>query len=77
MSVRLQITALVYMMVQAVMFGAGLVIVEATNLRALEMTLIPADVIVSGLLAAPIAWWIAPRLRARYWRAHRPDFVSG
>jgi hypothetical protein len=29
---------------------------------------IPVVVALSLLLAAPIAWFIAPRLRARYWR---------
>jgi len=25
----------------------------------------------SFILAAPIAWWIAPRMQARYWRRRR------
>jgi hypothetical protein len=34
-------------------------------------TLFPYVVAASFVLAAPIAWVIAPRLRARYWRKER------
>ena len=68
MSVTLQIALLVYMMVQAVLFGAGAVLVLATPLAATAMTLMPWVVGVSALLSIPIAWFMAPRLRARFWR---------
>lgn len=66
MSIRLQIAALVYMMVQATVFGAGIVIVLATPLSAFAMLLVPCVVVVSAVVSAPLAWMIAPRLRSRF-----------
>jgi hypothetical protein len=79
MSVRIMIAALIYMMVQAIMFGAGAVLVLATPLADMAMRLMPLVVAGSIVLALPVAWHIAPRLRARYWRARgdKPDFLSG
>lgn len=66
---RLEIAALVYMMVNAVLFGAGLIAVLATPVLSIHAGIaIPAVVVLSLVLSAPIAWFIAPRLRARYWR---------
>lgn len=70
MSVRFQIAVLVFMMTNAVVFGLGIVPVLA--IPALEQhapSLIPLVVVASVAIGAPIAWFIAPRLRARYWRA--------
>ncbi len=72
MSTRFQIAGLVYMMANAVVFGVGLVtvlLVPALSQLAFEM--IPAVVIASFVISAPVAWMIAPRLRARYWREDR------
>jgi hypothetical protein len=79
MSVRIQIAIMVYMMVQAVMFGVGVVLVLATPLNDLAMLLIPWVVAATSVLSIPVSWWIAPRLRARYWRGRgvRADFISG
>ena len=79
MSVRLQLTALVYLMVQAVLFGVAVLLVLATPLQAYAMTAMPWAIGLSALISAPVSWFIAPRLRARYWRehAHEPDFISG
>jgi hypothetical protein len=78
---RLQIAALIYSMTNSVLFGAGLVVV-------LTLPMLNADagfwisvlVGTSFILAAPIAWWLAPRLRARYWRrptaANSPPLVG-
>ena len=71
MSIRLQIVALVFMMVNAVAFGAGIVaVLLLPSLSDNAFETIPAVVIVSFLISAPLAWFIAPRLRARYWRTH-------
>ncbi len=70
MSTRLAISILIYMMLQAVVFGAGTVLVLATPLANEAMELMPVVVGASIVLAAPVAWWLAPRLRARYWRTH-------
>ena len=79
MWIRIQIAAMVYLMVQAIMFGAGMVLVLATPLNAMAMQLIPWVVGVTALLSLPISWLIAPRLRARYWREKgiKSDFISG
>jgi hypothetical protein len=66
MSVRFQIAILVFMMVQAVVFGIGTIIVLATPLSAFAMQLMPWVVGVSFLISAPLSWMIAPRLRSRF-----------
>lgn len=68
MSIRLQISILVYVMVQAVVFGVGIVLVLATPLSAFAMNLMPWVVGVSAIVSAPVSWWIAPRMRARFQR---------
>jgi hypothetical protein len=71
MSTRFQIALLVFMMTNAVAFGAGIVPVLAIPaLAAHAFILIPAVVVASFAIGAPLAWFIAPRLRARYWRGH-------
>ena len=75
MSIRLQISILVYIMVQAVMFGVGVILVLATPLSVFAMNLMPWVVGVSAILSAPVAWMIAPRLRARSQRQTAPGFI--
>ena len=78
-SARMQIAAVIYMMVQAVTFGAGVVLVLATPLQAEAMKLMPVVVLVSAIASIPISWLVAPRLQARFWRAKgvNEDFISG
>jgi hypothetical protein len=69
MSTRFQIAALVFMMTNAVAFGIGIVpilMIPAFANHAFEA--IPAVVLASFVISAPLSWFIAPRLRARYWR---------
>ena len=69
MSTRFQIAVLVFMMTNAVAFGVGIVpilMIPAFANNALEA--IPAVVLVSFAISAPLSWFIAPRLRARYSR---------
>lgn len=69
MSTKVAIAALIYSMVNAVLFGTGLIIVlTVPALSAHAIALVPAVVIVSLVLAVPVSWIVAPRLRARYWR---------
>jgi hypothetical protein len=69
MSIRLAIAALCFLMVNAVLFGTGLItIVSFPALYARAKDLLPLVVVASFVIAAPIAWFIAPRLRARYGR---------
>lgn len=79
MSIRLQISALIFMMVQAVLFGIGAIIILATPLTDQASTAMPYMIGLTAMIAGPVSWWIAPRLRARYWRARnfRGDLISG
>lgn len=71
MSTRFQIAAMVFMMVNAVVFGVGIVpVLLIPILSDYAFETIPAVVIASFLVSAPLSWFIAPRLRARYWRSH-------
>jgi preprotein translocase subunit SecF len=70
MSIRFQIAALVFMMTNAVAFGIGIVpilMIPAFASHAFEA--IPAVVLASVVVSAPLSWFIAPRLRARYSRS--------
>ncbi len=74
---RLGIAALIYLMTNAVMFGVGLItVLTVPALHADAATWIPVVVAASLVLAAPAAWFIAPRLRARYWRRRAADQAS-
>lgn len=69
MSTRLRLAILIYGMIQGVVFGIGTVLVLAVpSLSEQAMTLMPTVVILSVILAAPIAWFMAPRLRLRFWQ---------
>jgi hypothetical protein len=68
MSIRVQIAALIFMMVQGVFFGVGVVIVLATPLKAFAAQLIPLVIGVSVLLSIPAAWMIAPLMRSSHQR---------
>ena len=66
---RAQIAVLIYLMTNGVLFGAGIILVltwPALNVNAGFW--ISAVVVASFILAAPIAWWIVPRMQARYRR---------
>ncbi len=66
---RAGIAALIYSMTNAVIFGAGLItVLSLPALRGEGMIWVPVVVVASLILAVPIAWLIAPRLRAHYWR---------
>lgn len=72
MSIRFVIASLVFMMVNAVVFGVGLVaVLTVPSLARHAFDLIPAVVVASFTISAPLSWMIAPRLRARYWRQQR------
>lgn len=66
MSIRMQIAALIFMMVQGVYFGLGVVIVLATPLAAMAAQLIPLVIGVSVVLSIPTAWMIAPLMMSRW-----------
>lgn len=68
MTNRLAITLLIYGMVQAVIFGAGLLTLLWSPLRDNSAVLFTSIVVFSLILAAPAAWMIAPLLRAKHQR---------
>ena len=68
---RLRIAALIYSMTNAVIFGIGIIaVLNVSALRVNAYFWSPVVVVASLILAAPIAWLIAPRLQARYNRRH-------
>ncbi len=79
MPLRLQISAMVFMHVQPVMFGAGLLAILMTSIRSDAMAAVPVMIATTFVASAVIAWLIAPRLRQRYWRAKGTagDIISG
>lgn len=69
MKTRTYMTGIVSLMVNAVLFGVGAIIVlTVPELRENAVYLIPVVVLLSFLLAPFIAWKIAPRMRARFWK---------
>ncbi|MFL9823769.1 hypothetical protein [Rhodoplanes sp. SY1] len=77
MVTRLLIAALVYMMVQAVLFGIGTILIVSTPLAAYASELMPLHIVLSFVVAAPIAWVLAPRLRARWSRRREARIAAG
>ncbi len=69
MSTRLAIAAVIYMMVNAVVFGIGAVtVLSVPSLSENAPVWIPAVVVTSFILSAPIAWFIAPLMRSRAYK---------
>lgn len=73
MTTRTLITLLVMMMTNAVLFGIGAIIVlSIPALDAHAKILLPVVIVLSFLIGPFVAWYIAPRLRARYWNPPKP-----
>lgn len=69
MRTRLWIAAILFPMVNAVLFGIGITALLAIPAWSEQASTLFAPVVaVSFVIAAPISWLMAPRLRARYWR---------
>ncbi|MDO9564602.1 MAG: hypothetical protein Q7J60_23520 [Bradyrhizobium sp.] len=69
---RFQVAALVFSMISAVVFGAGIVTVLSIPALAAQASFwIPAVVLASFLLSAPLAWFVAPRMMMRFKRARQ------
>jgi hypothetical protein len=67
MSTRFRIALVIYGLVNAVIFGAGAItVLSIPSLQEEWPYLMPAVVIASFVLAAPLAWYIAPQLRSKY-----------
>lgn len=68
-STRSRVGLLIYGMTNAVLFGIGIILVlSIDSLSQHAWILIPLVVVVSLILAWPIAWLIVPRLRKPLWR---------
>jgi uncharacterized protein (DUF983 family) len=69
---RLRVAALIYVMVNAVVFGIGLVSVLMTPALAQHAFFwIPAIIVTSFVLSAPLAWFIAASMMMRFILARR------
>ena len=75
MSTSLQIEMLVYIMVQACMFGIGIALVLGSSLSTSAMQLLPLVVGVSAILSPPVASMAARPLQARLQRQTARPFV--
>ena len=65
------VAALVFMNLQAVVFGFGMMaaLYYPNHSGDSGFFWIPAVVAVSSAISAALSWWIAPHLRARFWRS--------
>ncbi len=74
MKVRLLITAALSLMVNAVLFGVGAIIVlSIPELNVDAEYLLPIVVVVSFIATPIIAWFLAPRMRNRYWQRRKRE----
>ena len=69
---RMRVAALIYLIVNAVVFGVGLISVLMTPALAQHAFFwIPAIIVTSFVLSAPLAWFIAPAMMMRFILARR------
>lgn len=77
MSPRAFITVLLSLMVNAVLFGFGAILVLSVPVLAEQAKyLLPVVIVASFIITPFIAWKMAPRLRARYWNPAKPAYVT-
>ena len=67
---RLGVAALIYLIVNAVVFGVGLISVLMTPMLA-QHAFFWIPVIIVTSLSAPLAWFIAPSMMMRFIQARR------
>jgi hypothetical protein len=67
---RLRVAALIYCVVNAVVFGVGVIlVVSLPALASHAFFWIPAVVVSSFAISAPLSWFIAPWMMMRFMRA--------
>ena len=72
MSVRFQITAIISLVVNAVLFGVGAItVLSIPSLADMAKIALPVVVVLSFLITPFAAWIIAPRMRLRYWKRRK------
>ncbi len=69
--IRLALAVLVFMNLQAVLFGFGIipVLYHPNYAGDAGFFWIPVVIVATSIISAAFSWWIAPHLRARYWRS--------
>lgn len=72
MSIRFQIAVVLFLMIQAVAFFAGIIALLLSPLSPEAMRLMPWLVGGTAIVSALLSWWLAPRLRARTWKREGP-----
>lgn len=74
---RIKVAALIFSMVNAVLFGIGLLaVLTLPSLAQNAFFWIPVVVVSSFVLAPPIAWLIAPSMMQRFLQAKNPPFAA-
>ena len=69
---RLRVAAVIFLMVNAVVFGVGLITVLMTPALAHHAFFwIPAIIVASFVVSAPLSWFIAPLMMMRFILARR------
>ena len=69
MSVRLQLAIMVGLMINAILFGIGIVTVLSIPVLADNAKYAIPTLVVACFVTTPfVAWIMAPRLRLRYWQ---------
>ena len=63
MSVRLQLAAMLFLMIQAMLFGVGTVIVLTTGLVDYGISSMVGVTLLSSAVSVPLAWVLATYLR--------------
>ena len=73
MTTNILLVAMVSLITNAVLFGAGAItVLSVPALSEQAKYLLPAVIAASFILAPVAAWFIAPRLRARNWKRPAP-----
>ena len=74
---RLRVAILIFSMVNAALFGAGITTVLSFPALAQQAFFwVPAVVAVSFALSPPIAWLIAPSMMQRFLKAETPPLTA-
>ena len=69
---RLMVAALIYAIVNAVVFGAGMIVVLVTPaLSQYAFFWVSAVVVSSFVISLPLAWFIAPLMMMRFMQVRR------
>lgn len=69
---RLMVAALIYAILNAVVFGVGMIVVLTTPALVQHAFFwVTAVILSSFVISAPLAWFIAPQMMMRFMQARR------